>query len=467
MPPQIALFAILAYILWLMRKDVRYRNGVSSALWAVVVWMVVIGSRPVSTWFDFGGEAGSAAEAYDEGNPFERLIYFFLMAFGLYVLSRRGVRLNQVIKSNRWLFIFFLYWGLSVLWSDAPLVAFKRWIKDMGNIVMVLVVLTEQEPLEAVRAAFARCAYVLVPLSVLFIRFYSNLGRAFHTWTGEMMYTGVATHKNTLGALVMVCGLFCLWDLSERLRDKSRPSGRAGLVGYLCLMLMTLWLLYQAHSATSSGCAVLGAALFFGLRLRAVQARLGHLEWYGFGIGFMFWFLNSVVDVAHFVVVDVFGRDMNLTTRTEVWPMLLQKSDSFLLGSGFNSFWSGDRLAEIYDKLGIIQAHNGYLETFLNGGLLGVLLLIILIFSAGGNIKNELLAGTEFARVRLMFLAIGVVYNCTEAAFNKMGLIWFAFLVVIIQYPERSAAHLATGQFANPAEADDSRNPEPSSPCVA
>jgi len=48
-------------------------------------------------------------------------------------------------EKNAPLVVFFLYCAASVFWSDFPIVAFKRWTKVLGNVVMVLVVLTEAD----------------------------------------------------------------------------------------------------------------------------------------------------------------------------------------------------------------------------------------------------------------------------------------------------------------------------------
>ncbi len=254
---RVALLVTVVYILWLLVNEARRREGLSPAVWIVVAWVAMLGSRPVSTWFDFGGSM-SSTEAYDEGNPLERMVYFILILQGLWVLVRRGVRVRDVMASNGWLFVFFLYWGFSVFWADASFVAFKRWIKDIGNIVMVLVVLTDGRPLDAMKAVFVRSACLLLPMSVLFIRFIPELGRTYHVWSGEMMYTGVTTHKNSLGALVMVSLIFLVWDLMGRgpaTETLHRPSSRLALFS---LVAIGLWLLASAGSATATGCLILG-----------------------------------------------------------------------------------------------------------------------------------------------------------------------------------------------------------------
>jgi len=76
---------------------------------------------------------------------------------------------------------------------------------------MALVILTERRPYEALGFVMRRLAFVLMPLSVLFIRFYPELGRQYHQ--GIPMLTGVAFSKNSLGQLCMLLGIYFCWEL--------------------------------------------------------------------------------------------------------------------------------------------------------------------------------------------------------------------------------------------------------------
>src|SRR5208282_1079520 len=51
--------------------------------------------------------------------------------------------------------------SVSVSWSPYPGVAFKRWIKAIGDLVMVLVVVTEADPIAAFRRLFSRVGFIL------------------------------------------------------------------------------------------------------------------------------------------------------------------------------------------------------------------------------------------------------------------------------------------------------------------
>src|SRR5439155_15310069 len=113
----------------------------------------------------------------EEGNPLDAVAYFTLIVAGMYVLSKRRIQFFEVIRNNQWLTIFFIYCFLAIFWSDFPFIAFKRWLKIIGHPVMVLILFTEPAPEEAFTTLMKRSAYVLVPFSILFIKYYPDLGR--------------------------------------------------------------------------------------------------------------------------------------------------------------------------------------------------------------------------------------------------------------------------------------------------
>ena len=76
------------------------------------------------------------------------------------------------MSHNRLLTVFLVYCLISIVWSDFPFVAFKRWIKILGHPVMTLVVFTEPDWEESVTRLMKRCAYVIAPVSILFIKYF-------------------------------------------------------------------------------------------------------------------------------------------------------------------------------------------------------------------------------------------------------------------------------------------------------
>ena len=69
-------------------------------------------------------------------------------------------------------------------------------------------------------------------------------------------------------------------------------------------------------------------------------------------------------------VVDVSGHEATIQGRGRLWEICLQMDTNPIFGAGYESFWLGDRLQKIWDEVHWHpgQAHNGYLELYLNLG---------------------------------------------------------------------------------------------------
>jgi O-antigen ligase len=133
-----------------------------------------------------------------------------------------------------------------------------------------------------------------------------------------------------------------------------------------------------------------------------------------------------------------------LTDRTLLWRDLLREPINPLLGAGFESFWLGERIREIWLKwtFGPNQAHNGYLETYLNIGLIGLFMLIGLLVATYAKARRDLIQDFEWGRFRLGFLAASILYNWTEAAFKTVGFLFFLFYIIAIDLPKRQRTQI-------------------------
>jgi exopolysaccharide production protein ExoQ len=441
MMPLIALFACLSGVVWLLSRDVKERPDVSPAAWVVVTWVGIYASRPVTSWFA-DPSALTSPQSFDESNPGEALIILALIVAATIVLVRRRVQLREVIGANTWLAVVYLFWLQSVLWSDDPIITFKRLFKDVGNIAMVLVVLTDRNVAETIRAVCVRCAYVCIPLSVMLIRYYPNFGRSYIGYNQDQVsFVGVTENKNTLGMLALISVIVLLWDLLERYRTL-RGGTEYLTAGARVFVLLTGWYLLRiADSATSLVCAAFGSVMLVVLGLSPLKRRPARVEVWGVGALLLAWTLTYGLGL-HKVFVESLGRDTSLTTRTDMWPILLRLQDSPLVGAGFSTFWSGRRLVQVEQALGglVIQAHNGYLDTYLNGGLVALGLLVVLLGLSYRRVRERLALGTPDARLRFTILFVAIVHNFTEATFFKLSLLWFVTVFALMDYRAAAAS---------------------------
>src|SRR5437867_2831365 len=260
MPSGLAAVVCAAGILGLFLLDRDRTSRTSPALWVPAAWLGIATSRDISQWFNTVLVTDSPDQLL-EGSPVDRVIYAGLLVAGLVVLVSRAERARSLLRANWPLVVFFLYCAVSVLWSDYPFVAFKRWTKAVGNLVMVLVVLTDPDPSAAVKRLLARSAFLLIPLSVLFIKYYPALGQRYNPWTGWAYYSGVATGKNGLGYVCLVFGLASVWRVLEALRGRESRRRAGQLIAHGVVLAMALWLFWKADSATSLGCFFIGGTL--------------------------------------------------------------------------------------------------------------------------------------------------------------------------------------------------------------
>jgi len=435
MPPALALFLCLIFIIYLLWTDTRRKAKVSYALWIPLIWMMILGSRLVSQWLD----AGSLSGSLEEGNPLDAGVFSLLIGAGLFILARRRVALLQVIHDNPWLAIFFIYCGVSIGWSDFPFVSFKRWVKELGHLVMVLVVLTEATPVEAVKALLRRFTYVLIPTSVVLIKYYPYIGRQFSYWSGEAMNVGVTTSKNMLGNLCLVTGFFFFWSLFTMWRDKTTSMDKSDLFVHVLFLAMIWWLLALSSSATSLMCLGIGICIIVAFEVPALRKSPKSGTLMIVGSVLLFILLEKVFDLSQVIVAGL-GRDPTLTGRSEIWGEVLSMVPNELVGTGYDSFWLGDRLKLMWAKhwWRPTGSHNGYLETYINLGWIGVLLLCALIVAIFRKIQAEVMSNYDYGRFEMAMLIMALVYNLTEVAFKGVMLVWFMLLLITVKVHARS-----------------------------
>lgn len=418
----------------LIYSDRDRSERTSWALWLPGTWLLINGSRPVSTWIA-GGQNSITAAQISEGNVLDARIFALLILLGVLVLNHRWSAVSRIILANRPLLLFFLFCAVSLAWSEFPAIAFKRLVKAFGDVAMVLIVLSDPNPLAALKRVFLRAAMILLPLSVFLIVFVPHLGTAYDPSNSALYYVGVADQKNTLGQICMVCGLASLWALVLAYQGR-HSHRRIGFVVICALMFSTASLLIVlANSVTSLSCLALAGTVLVMASRKEMNRHLGAVHA----------LVASSIALAVFAafldtagaLLNALGRNTTLTGRTTIWKTVLMLHTSPLVGTGFESFWLGRRLQFVWNRsdYGILQAHNGYLETYINLGWIGVVLLAMLIFYGYRNAINVFRYDRQAGMIRISFFVAALMFSLTEAGFRIMNPIWFAFLIATTSIP--------------------------------
>jgi exopolysaccharide production protein ExoQ len=432
MPPYLALFLWFVMLVGLFWFDPAKEPKVSVALWVPLIFLFFMASRQPTQWLGAGIIAPDAAtmnSALEEGDPLNRTILAVLFVLGIGILVSRSFRWGNFFRRNWVLIAYLLFALLSVLWSDFPLPSFKKWFRDLGNYVMVLVVISESLPIEALSTLLRRLGYLLMPLSVMMIKYFPDLAKQYDNWTGAASYCGATTSKNMLGVLCLVCGIYFFWDTVVRWPHRQDKNQKRVILVNAVLTYLTWWLLTICNSATSMTCLTIAYLVILVAHSKPMQRRPKALavaipvilltyNFLFFGLGMSNTFAGAV------------GRT-SLSGRTEIWQLVLSQHTNPIIGTGYESFWMGPRLASIWATWEINEAHNGYLEVYLNLGYIGLFLSLLFMAAVYRNICKKLKPFSNIGSFALAVWTAFAFHNTTEADF-RTGLMWVAFLLVAL-----------------------------------
>ncbi len=415
----------------------------SKALWLPVIWIWIDGSRPASVWLGFSPPVGNVQL---DGSPFDAAVFGALLAAAIGVLIRRGSRTRTLLAANWPILIYFIYCLISVAWSYHPDVSFKRWIKAIGDPAMALIIATDGQPVAAFRRLISRVGFLLLPASVLCIKYYGYLGRAYGPG-GEPENTGVTTNKNNLGLIVFLVSLGALWNVRALLIDKKAPNRARRLLAQSSLLTFGIVLLQMAQCATAVACFILGGGLMLLTTRSAFRNRPARV--YALCLGIVLVGGLAMLFGGGSAASSALGRGSGMSGRTEIWAAVIGGAGNPVIGTGFESFWISPNVEKVWQGLkgwwapkGLNEAHNGYLEIYLNLGWIGLFLIALILISGYRRAVKAFRRDPEFGGLMLAYIVTATFYNITEAGCRFLSLMWIFLLLAVI-----SASGVAAGLF--------------------
>jgi O-antigen ligase len=424
--PATILVSIAIVGLFVLDRDGEART--SKALWVPFIYLLIIGSRAVSYWFAATPPPDALYGAGVYSSPIDQGVNLGLLALALMALIARRRKVGLLLQRSGPIVLFYSYAALSILWSDLPYFTFKHWIKAVEDVLMVLVVCTDRDPVMAIRRLLTRAGFILIPLSLLFCKYYPTLGRAFNKdW--ETVYNGVAETKNSLGIICLISGLASLWCFLGARGERKSSARTRRLLAHSILLVFVVVQLGMAHSATASVCLVLsGAVMVVSRRSPGANAVRVHLA-----VAAAVCCALVPLFIAPSLVQSV-GRDATFSGRTVIWHILPSLVRNPWLGAGYETYLSGPRLVQlkaIIDKT-FQEAHNGYLEVWLNLGWIGSSLFALLVVTGYRKIVVAFGRDPALGSLRLAFFVAVLIEGLTEAPFRMLSPTWFLLLWAMI-----------------------------------
>jgi exopolysaccharide production protein ExoQ len=338
------------------------------------------------------------------------------------------------------------YMLASILWSDTPFTSFKRWVRELTAVVMAFLVLSEQEPLKALQSIFRRAIYVLIPFSLVLIRYFPQYGRQYGSWSGQEMWIGVALQKNGLARLCIFSVFFILWTFVRRWVGKDVAVLWYQTYVEALILVFTLYLLGGpqhsfTYSATATGAIAVTLAIFCWLLWKKKR----HIA-YGAKVlivmmAFIIGYGTATPFIGRLAIVDVsstLGRDQTLTERTEIWDELVPAAmQQPIFGHGFGGYWNPTSREK--NKIG--EAHNGYLDILLDQGFIGLLIISIFLLSSCRKAQRAMIHDFDFGALWICYLIMTVLHNIAESSLNSLASQLTAVLILMaVSVPGRNSS---------------------------
>lgn len=411
-------------------------------LTAAFLVFAFIGTSPLST--------NSLTDRVD-GNPLNRALLLSMAALAVMVLLLNYRALPSLLwrAAGTWALVAFA--TLSFLWSDFPDLTLRR------TIVLACMTLTAAGVAVGIHdLRRATKIFCLFAAGVILINLASIVLVPARAIT-EIGVQGIYAQKNEAGTVAMIAALAnAAWLFGW----KHRPTEALGATAMLGLSMAFLVL---SQSKTSLGLALLGIVMFVGYILVARGGPIVLLAALLAGLAACIG-LVIVLTLNEFDIMAVIGlvlADTSLTGRDELWAFATRVAmERPWLGHGYAAFWDvgpgadpllradpGSWLGDI--EAGIInQAHNGYLELWLQLGLPATILATLVFFALfARSLLHSFISNVEcrpaFALFAVMAL-IFILHNITEASLFIRGILLFSVMQPLIFLVARADTLRAT-----------------------
>ena len=348
-----------------------------------------------------------------EGNAFGRMTMgiSYLAVAPILVAHRRETLI--VIRRNWSLAALVLVAFASSLGTETPEFSFRRCVAVTCATlfgVALTIKLTLEEQLRFLSWLF-RFISILSLACVFLLPSYGITDSVAQEWRGVFGF------KNVLGD-VMALAVLVEWQLPTNTRG-SKILNRVALLLSACLLI-------RSNSITPLA-ALVGAFVlveiyrFATLRLRVPLYLTAVATLLIVSLGFV------LVAPQTDALAALVGRTPELTGRTEIWRWVIAFiQERPILGYGYAGFWTESASAALQRAIGShMYSHNGYLDTILTIGALGLSLAVVFV---GKGLKRafdwSIQRESHTILWPLALLSFFLLYNLGECTIFQPDLQW-------------------------------------------
>jgi exopolysaccharide production protein ExoQ len=325
------------------------------------------------------------------------------------------------------LFAYLVFAGASVLWALSPDHSLVRWLQQVMVVTTIMLpALLAPRTADMMRAVFLCFAFALF-LNLFFV--YQGSATIVSYGSEGLVnigYQGYFQGKNYLGECAAVAFLLSLYEVFQR--------GWRRAFGAIVLVIAVL-LVFLSDSKTAFGlalvCPFLAWTTLFVRKLTRISPAVILLS-----IPVCYILFSSVTHYSIFARISyILYHDSTLTGRMVIWDFVESEiARSPILGWGYQSFWlvpnSPGLEAPGWVKM-MPNAHNGYYDTMLETGYIGLALLLLFVVAtlhAVGRVADRDAGRAQLVLSVALFI---ILYNFFESLWMRgFEFLWVMFLIV-------------------------------------
>ncbi len=374
------------------------------------------------------GQGGkNTLEQAASGNLVRQLIGVIVLGVcGLCFLYLPRINVPEFFNRNKLLVCFLLFCILSVVWSVAPFVSFRRLIAFI-TLILASYVLVKSFTAESLLNFLLNTIFWVTLLGIAYT-IVTGKGFSFGFSSRGYGLSGIFLDKNAAARLYGY-GIVLQLALS-RYRKKSD-------IFILCTLTLAMLL---SQSASAFAMTLIGSSLVIGLQLFKGRNPSQSLSRFVIFV-LILSFASTVLYFSYEYALSLMGRDPGMTNRTIIWELLLPfTEEKSFLGYGFGAFWVSSEAVAFSERWGFIgNAHSGYFEALLNLGKAGLYLKFIFLINFTVISVSNYVKGGKFALFTLPVVIIQSISNYAGFVIfnhNSMDMVIFslAYFIAINEY---------------------------------
>jgi O-antigen ligase len=349
------------------RLEIRYstlRDGFTlfGVLFYIQVISFVLGLGSASSFDDIDKDL--------EGNVTNQVCGLITLLVPLFFFIRNKVFLSKSFyRGNFFLLVFLLCVIASIGWSSDPMLSLKRFVA-MISVVFFAGFIAYNYSLEKITFMLG-CAIGVAALIGLILALVMPSAAFVSGGIREGAFKGIFMEKNA-GARINAIAILLLLPM---IRQRNRWALFCSFFSLIAILL--------AQSATGVVLVIAGTISYWYF-LTLIRLRMNRSQLLFLGCTLLYLLVCLFLYSNFAVLLEMAGRDPSLTDRTMIWELLGPfVDDQYLKGYGFGAFWSSPDAAAFIKRWGYIgNAHSGYVETLLNGGIIQLTALALLLAEA-------------------------------------------------------------------------------------